>query len=439
MNANTESITLEANNEASPASKRIKLAQIMRWLGGIAVAGAALRFIFADLQQSGPVTQYSAFLAFTAILTAFGWFCSIRWKDAAGGRTLLGLGAAFLPAAFGQLSGLIYAGMGGTDTTLQVGLIPTLILTGISLPVLAMGSSLGMAALCRPHAKLLAIGYFLANALLLVPVRSPEGIATLAVAGFIGVVAMFAHIPKRGGLGLRTLDGLMARFAFLTCFGILFGRNIVHHSVDVTLVCAMLALPAIFLTTVLPYDVKGRRLRNISFILGSLLGFFSLITAAAEVLYRFELMSYLSGESYIALFIVLFLGLVYATSWTVGGRELNYARGTVASLALLALIIELIYGFTFPVAIAGAAAGIGSLVFGWSVREKALITVGGLAFAASAIALLAQIISLNASFHWGWLGVIGVLAIVGSSWIEKDKQRICRAIASLRTSWCEWN
>ena len=226
------------------------LPKVLRWIGGIVLIASALAFVLQGWAGWSSLVRYFCFLGFTFSLASVGCFCALKMKDDKGARTFLGVAAAFLPAHFLQLGALLYS-----ITLDSPANVPSFFLLtapsvsaafgtlAVAMLVLVPVVFFGLSAMARSQASELTFVYFIANSMLLIPVRSANlvGLCVMAFA----VVLAFAEIKFFRPIScMQTWEGRAVRLMMFVPLVLALGRNLVLYPVTpllVSLVCAFIA------------------------------------------------------------------------------------------------------------------------------------------------------------------------------------------------------
>jgi hypothetical protein len=387
---------------------------ILRNVGMLSLLASALLFVMRDVAGEGKLSAYLTFFAFSTLLLAGGWLTSGRWKDRIGGRALLGLGAALLPAHMAQMAGFFHAWIthnSGSDWMIGGGALGTMAV--ITIPMLALGCWLGFAAWVRPVANRLAPLYFLLNLALLLPVRDGNQVAALITLCAIPCWIFIGHMRiKETALG--TPDGMLARVVFLPPFALLIGRCILKGSPTALLASAAFALLGAILYFTLPRESRSTGVRNVSRLLG-LSGF----GASWAILTTLGSQHGVLPETWsTSLIIWPPMALALALLTRDGGAETRVLRQLICmAMALWAASGWITQGI-IPHASMSLAFGILCLLLSFASCEKWMLRMGaGFAFAGLggyACAAIAQVDSLN----WLTLAVTGLALVLGVGFLE---------------------
>ncbi|MDP0499006.1 MAG: hypothetical protein Q7P63_02800 [Verrucomicrobiota bacterium JB022] len=398
--------------EARP-HEGFSLPRLLRWLGGLLLASAAGKFIFTDLMERGPFGQYAVFLGFTLLIGVCGWLVTRRWQDAAAGRALLGLAAGFVPAHFGQLSALLYE---ARFEGLMLG-APAWSLLGLALPVLALVSWLGMSALCRSHARLLAVSFFAGQLLLLPTWRDPQWITGITVALLIATVVVLERV-RRSSPGFVGLEGLLAQVAFFPAILMLPIRQVCWHHGDEGPFFLLVALTLAYLFNgVFAPGVRNRVLRGIVETGGLLWGFAAWLLGA-QLLFGWH-------EELLAFAALLYAVPVMLWSLTRSVEQGQWIRSVAAFLLMLVALLS-VGEDAFPLmerALVGLA--VGAALLACHLRERLLLTFALLALIVSGCDNAYTLWTGLFRWHWSLLGVAGLVIILLASWLERlDARRV---------------
>ena len=202
--------------EPETPKSRWTVPALLRLGGAMVLLTSATTFLFQNWDMWTDVERYIAFLVYTMVLTATGFFCGIRLKETKSARTLLAVVGAIIPVHFSQLGALLYSCFGTPlahypkwltwQTTDSVGALLT---SGAGVLVLIPIALVVFTALARSHAKVLTAGIIVCSSVLLVPLRDPISMTLLGLMLLIANVMLDNYLS--GFTACRTREGLMSR------------------------------------------------------------------------------------------------------------------------------------------------------------------------------------------------------------------------------------
>jgi len=203
----------------------------LRIAGAALVVAAASTFMLQNWQAGNDLMRYAMLVGQSLLLAAAAYFVGRTVREGRSARTFLALVLATIPVSFAVLGGLVYS-------RFHFGELPALphyaswvapsggaALVAVfgTLIVLAPLALVSFTALARKEAKALTLAFCGANLLVLVPVRQPEIVATLAGAALLVLLRLeltrFAVSTQ-----LDTLEGKLARVMPFAPPAIMLGR-----------------------------------------------------------------------------------------------------------------------------------------------------------------------------------------------------------------------
>lgn len=456
MNPNTLSTTppplpncemaATGTNDSSPQDIVSLYTRILRWVGAITLAAAALCFLISGWAEGPPLLRTGGFLAFTAILTAAGAFCTYRWSDDKGARTFLALAAAFIPANFAQLGALIHAqlatGLSARQGFQQVFIFEPVGNTAlalsmlISLAVLIPVAMLGFKALARVGSGQMTLLYLSANMLLLLPLRDPNSVALI---GALATAAIIATDWRwlAGQTGLKTWDGTAMRSLLHLPVALMITRNLVMYPASEALISLVCALGSVLLFLGMPRILPSPWMKVASqhcaygfgliawvFLLSGLFDQFRAIPQAMEL----------------PLIVLPWCIAVFALTLVAHGSG-AVTRGLVSVLAAIICWINLDSAghLGYSPALITLCTGTLLLLVAFLLEEKAVLLSGATAMLVGIGYHLHYALSLVQQNLWISLAITGTAVILASSALERHGSALRRHASNLRQLWKDWN
>lgn len=406
--------------------------RIMRALGAVALVASGVAFLFEGWHSLTNFGKFGAFTAFLMALGAAGAFCSYVLREQKGARCFLGLAAAGVTVQAAQLGALTYALASPSSADLRslmlyeaTGAATLGLMVAIFLVLLMPVAGLGFAALARTQARF-AAGLFLGlNALLLVPTRVDLHAFALGAAAVLVLLRAEREV-FRGDASMATTEGWILRAILAGPVLTLFGRELYYpvsqlaagllaHGAGAGLFVLAGTLLSLRKAFALPAQVVCMVLVGLGWLLlGQALHLSPLLTWLPVSWSAIALSFYSAGtgQNYRS------LGAVGALAACVVGLHHEAAWLTGVNLTLNGLLL----------------AGVAS-----QVRELSVLRSGVISFLAGVAYVLW---SAAAAVEWNsWVGLaaIGAVALLGSSYLERNRERLVGAYSAFRGRTREWN
>jgi len=417
------------------------LPRILRILGAGIIFSCASIFLFQRWGVGNDIQRYLLLLAFTAVLTAGGFFCALKLKESKGARTLLALTLAVTPVNFAVLGALIYSQfpMGGASPmpTFATWVAPT----PESAIIIAVAGAVALAPLCyisfltmgRYRARSLSACFFLGNLALLVPTRQPDPVGILMVLSVIGLTWCELRFFK-SEITLKTWEGRFARMLTWAPPLLLVGRTgYFYYRSEVFSGCVLAAaalLGFIFMPLLTRKLHAQKMLQGMSAIAGiaSWLFFADVISRALS----------LDRHWLLPLCTLPVATLLFSISFQAIGGGAFYRR-SAALIALLGVTANLfLYAGLFASFICLATAVL-VLVYGFIVEQR-FIFFSGLAGVIVGLAYhLKFALSFYSLVNWGTLAITGVAIVILASVVERQQGRMRENIQLYRKRFQSWS
>ncbi len=398
----------------------------LRIAGAALVVAAASTFMLQNWQVGNDLTRYAMLVGQSLLLAAAAYFVGLTVREGRSARTFLALVLATIPVSFAVLGGLVYSRFHlGELSPLPhyaswVAPSPGSALLAVlgTLVLLVPLSLVSFTALARKEAKALTLAFTCANLLVLVPLRQPEVVAALAGLSLLGLLQLeltrFALAAQ-----LDTLEGKLARIMPFAPPLIMLGRvfHLYHAGPSfvggvLLIVAAALWLLLSRVTSAIRRDI-GAWLASLCAIVGWGLCWWSL-----------------NGQLHSSGLAILLLGLPSASLLFLGAARAASARN---ALVALGTIMALMTALTASALDRGTSAafscivlGVAVAVWGASVRARLRIVAGALV-ALWGIGLQVWLaVHADNLLRWVSLTAVGILLIVGSAYIERNRGRLAR-------------
>ncbi len=431
--------SLEAGNpntsETSTAQRNaMNIMRLLRISGVVILLVAAYQFIMRDVVGDNILGSYYTFLGFTIALAAGGWFCAKRWKDSAGGRTLLGLTAIILPVHLAQHAAFIYARYQGlTDSTWYIGYGELTLLMGVSVPILIATTWLGYAGWLRKLSSTLAPLYIIMNFALLLPFRDPDFIAIQVLLMAIPSIVIVGNLSKKHSI-LRSPEGIIARLAFIPPIAVLVGRNLVEVEGSYLLLSLVLVTLGVVCNYTIVRECKMKGTRNVFRVFGiiNFLAAFSLTLNTNNLITEFlpEVPGYVQS--------LLFLSLTYSILMVRAEDTRNLRSVTILLVTITLGFFTLLDLFDW-IGFIAIAIGLISVVIGFHMRELFELVNGTFMILFGVIYYAVLAISQHDSISWIALAGLGLAVVIGASFLEGRKFTWHQLKARTQETFEDWN
>jgi hypothetical protein len=398
----------------------------LRIAGAALVVAAASTFMLQHWQAGNDLMRYAMLVGQSLLLAAAAYFVGLTVREGRSARTFLALVLATIPVSFAVLGGLLYS-------RFHLGELPplphyaswvapsagsallALFATVIVLFPLALVS---FTALARKQAKALTLAFSAANLLVLVPLRQPEVVAALAGGALLGLLHLeltrFSVTAQ-----LDTLEGKLARAMPFAPPLIMLGRVFHLYHVGPAFVGGLLLIGGSSLWLLLSRPVSDLRRDAGAWVASAL-------SVAGWGLCWFELASHLpsAGVS------ILVLGLPAALLLFVSAARAKNARSALLGLGTILALMSAISASAVDHGTAAAfcciALGVAVAVWGASVRTPLRVVAGSLVAVWGLGLQVWLAVHADNLLRWVSLIAVGMLLIVGSAYIERNRGRLAR-------------
>lgn len=404
------------------------LGKTLRFAGALLVLASASTFMLQQWTGKDDLFRYGMLVAHGLMLAGAAYFCGLGVRESRSARTLLALVLGIVPITFAVLGGLVYSRF-HLEPLSEVpryaswvapsGLAAVLAVAA-TLVVLAPLALVAFVALSRKRARSLCLAFLVSNLFLLVPVRAPDAIlvmlAVLVVALSRLEVSYFAPVAQ-----LQTTEGRIARAMPFVAPALMAGR-VVHLYHPTSAFAGGAALLAGYAVWCWSPKLEAPRLRELSawasgafFVLG--------IWLAAPAF----------GLAFGPLGVIA-VGLPSAASLLAATHRARRTRAALLALAtavaLLTVLAALAMDRTTLTAFAALLVGTLVALSGAGLKSRLRLVAGG---AVGLFGLVCQVVlatRANDVLRWAGLSVVGVLLIVGSSFVERHKDLLASRFAA---------
>lgn len=403
------------------------LTRALRIAGAILVVASASTFMLQHWQRSGSdLIRYAMLVGQSLMLAGAAYFVGLSMREARSARTFLALVLATIPVSFAVLGGLVYSQfhleavprMPHYATWVAPSATSALLAVAGTLIVLVPLGVVSFTALARKEAKHLATAFFAANLLVLVPAREAAVVVTLAG---LCILALLRLETTRftGKAQLDTLEGKLARAMLFAPPVIMLARGLHLYRAGGAFVGGILIIAAAAIWLLLPRVADGVK-RDLGAWLASGCGVVGWALCWAELSPR--LTSDAAG--------VLLCGLPAAVVCGSAAVRATHSRMALTGIATAAALVTVLFACALD---RGALSGVCCIVLGvgvavWGASVRALVrTVSG-----ALVALLGLAVQVWLAMHhdnvlrWVSLSALGILLIVGSAYVERNRARVAR-------------
>lgn len=416
------------------------LSGLLRGLGGLVIVAAFVTFLFQGWQQGDALTRYVLLVGHTLALTLAGFAVGHLLHEGKGARLFIGLALVSVPVSFAFLGGLTYehltweqglttAAPNSWQTALWHTAVPqtslaaglALPLTLASVPLLGLAIWIGFLVMARRSARPLALSYLLANGALLIPVRDNTLVAAILLASALALAVGVVRL-RRGDPSLATPEGVLARAVLLLPLLVMGGRSIWLYAPGDLFFTTLALIGYVGLRQVLGQTGDDVRWRVVVEWAAGTLAVVGAVFAFATV----SDLDLLSGRFALPIAGVILAVLLVDLSTQVRTGAAAY-RNTAAATVAATLMLDLFsFGGTAS-ALACLVGGIATLSYGFTARQRSVFAMG-LVTALAGIAF-AGYDAVSAFSLGGWAGlvVVGALAILTGSLIERKGEAILAA------------
>jgi hypothetical protein len=401
------------------------LTRALRIAGAALVVASASTFMLQHWQGGNDMLRYAMLVGQSLLLAAAAYFVGLSLKEGRSARTFLALVLATMPVSFAVLGGLVYSQfhLEATQTlpSYATWLAPSpaaaLLAVLGTLIVLVPLAAVAFVALARKEARALAVAFFAANLLVLVPVRQP--LVVVVLAGVALVVLLRLELKRfAASLQLDTVEGRLARVMPFAAPVIMLGRVFHLYQVGPAFVGGVLLIAASALWLLLSRTVAPWK-RDVG----------AWLAATLSVIGWGMCWSELTSHTHGAVSALL-LGLPVAALFALAAKRAVTAQGFLMGLATVTGLVTTLCACAIDWSSIGA---VGCIVVGvavgvWGASVRALFrTISG-----SLVALYGLGVQVWLATHaddmlrWLSLSAVGVLLIVGSAYVERNRVRIAR-------------
>jgi hypothetical protein len=401
------------------------LTRALRIAGAALVVASASTFMLQHWQGGNDLIRYAMLVGQSLLLAAAAYFVGLSLREGRSARTFLALVLATMPVSFAVLGGLVYSQfhleamqvLPSYATWIAPSPVSAILAVLGTLIVLVPLAAVSFVALARKQARALSVAFFAANLLVLVPVRQPLVVAALAGLSLLGLLRLeltrFATSAQ-----LDTVEGKLARVMPFAAPVIMLGRVFHLYHVGPAFVGGVLVIAASALWLLLSRAVAPWK-RDVG----------AWLSATLAVVGWGMCWSELSLGSHGAI-AALLLGLPAALAFALAAQRADRAQSLLLGVATVTGLVTTLCACAIDWSSIGA---VGCIVVGvavavWGASVRAIFrTISG-----SLVAIYGLGVQVWLATHadnvlrWASLSFVGVLLIVGSAYVERNRGRIAR-------------
>jgi hypothetical protein len=397
------------------------LTRALRIAGAFLVVASASTFMLQHWQGGNDLRRYAMLVSQSLLLAAAAYFVGLTVREGRSARTFLGLLLATVPVSFAVLGGLVYsqfhleplAILPHYASWVAPSKLSALVALAGTLVVLVPLSGLSFVALARREAKALTVAFVAANLLMLVPVREPGWVVLLAGVGFVTLLQLEGARFSRASR-LDTFEGRLARAMPFVAPVIMLGRVVHLYTVRPPFVggVMLIAAASIWLPLARTRSASWRDMGSWAAGLLALCGWGGVWSG-----FRSGLVS--PSWSLIS------FGVPAALLLVVASRRGAHARGVLAACGVLFGLLTTVAASALDLdgiaAFACIVVGIAVAVWGAALRLRVHLVGGALVALFGLGAQIWLAVQAGHLVRWAGLSVVGILLIVGSAYLERNR------------------
>ncbi len=440
----------EMKNGSDPSTKKtsqeihtIKIAlfekspvDLLRVTGVLAILGAGVVFLVQGLFEVSSLELFFSFGGLTLVLALLGLFMGLKMQASKSARAFLLLTAATTPVLFSQLGGMLYSGLGFSQSSNTMAQYLS-IYTKTELPIvtilaMAIGTAiilspilyLGFGAIFRKQAKKLVRLLLLGSFFLLVPFRGSEASAVL-IAGFAIVTCFSLQKLEKEKILDHQADSRFVSLLPLIPLAIMAGRALFYPTSP--LLAAAIALAAgLFFKTMGPL-LRVKPLNQVRFENLSLASFAASWLGLSAAFLSWTLLPHaviILIQYYPLAIMGLYFGINPRRNPELKGNSFLEAVHSIAvGSAFLLPLICLISGWDLNAGIVSLGLGSLALIFGLISKHEMIARSGITTNLFGFLFFVFYARELFTAAPWISLAALGILAIFTAGWLEKNRSK----------------
>lgn len=413
------------------------LSSLLRTLGaGVLIASVSM-FLFKGWDSSGDIQRYLMLLAHTVVLALTGLLIGYWVGESKGARLFLCLSLIAAVVNFGVVGGLLYsqvqwdAGLSfypGFARWQAGSLEAALAVAAAGWALLVPVAWISFMALARRSAWRMTSLFMLSGAALLLPVREAGYVAV--VVGAVTCLLLFQMFrAAREDRTLATPEGRFARLVTFSLPMVMVGRGMYLYGPDAVMITVVSALVFLVLRQIATDAEAGNRTR----VVVNRLSLLPVLTAAAGATGVLEVNHLLPDALLFPAFAAVVAGMALEISMRspAGGAGYRRIAGVFASLCTLVNL------WLFPgvdTALISTAAGLLIAVLGHAGKHREVFATGLVAFLSGVAWQCYAAFRVFDLGSWTTLAVMGIVAIVAGSLLERYGTIVSARLANWRES-----
>jgi hypothetical protein len=442
-----EHVSLEKQSEERlnvAVKEREKISQmgtVLRYIGVAVLMAATGAFMFQRWGDMTHMSRYFTFLAFTAGVCGAGLLCGLKIGENKGARTLLGAVVVLLPVHCAQIGAILFSRIGGGVHASDYpsyffwsvpSLADAVIIAVVGAVALLPMAYMAYSVLARNYARHLMLLGCAVSSVLLVPTRDPLLVGLLM--SVAGVVACLGEIKLSAVAELKTREAGVARCVPFLAMAMLVGRQGALYQSSSLFEGIVCTLMSTVLFEIVPRITTKRAIARFSERAALYTTGLSCYLIAEAVLSGFAL----HGTAVAPVAVGLPMTLVFAVM-AERARETSKLFRTFSAVALFITgLVEIVGGVGLESSIIALVIGIFAVAYACVSEQKSLLFAGGaLTVLSLGRVTLFAIGSLSFS-PWIILGVIGIVTIVGASYLERNFTKLRDGVFSARKRVSVW-
>jgi hypothetical protein len=409
------------------------LTRALRIAGAALVVASASTFMLQHWQVGNDLTRYAMLVGQSLLLAAAAYFVGLTVREGRSARTFLALVLATIPISFAVLGGLVYSQFHLEPLALLPHYASWIAPSKLSALLAVLGTAavlvplaaVSFIALARKEAKGLTLAFVLANLLVIVPVREPIAVSVLAGITLFVLwhfeIARFSKTPR-----LDNLEGKLARGVLFVPPAIMLGRVVHLYDAQPTFVGSLLLIG-----TALLWLQLGRTKLAFHRDLGAWAAAFLALTGWGMVWFGVVAGVGSTAVSVLSLGLPVAAALVVVALRAANGRDALSACGIV--LGLMTAVVASLADLDSMAAFSCVVLGIVVAVWGAALRHRVPLVGGALVALFGLVTQVWLAVHADNLLRWASLSVAGILLIVGSAYLERNRTRLAQAWARLST------
>ena len=398
------------------------IAEILRIVGAATMIASMSLLLLKGWHNGDDIYRYLKLLGLTGLLAVGGFSLSYLLKEQKGARLFFSLGIVSVPANFGILGALIYSLVPkiGPATAYPdfaywvVSDVSSVVMVSLgAMFVLLPVTILGFKILAKESTKLLTLSYLGLNTLLLLPFRDSLLVGILLAVSLI-VPAIVSRISLAKDATLHSIRGKYSIAVLFIPAVILLVRNLYLYQLDSFLgLVFCVSVYWVFRQWSMSETIGARAKMVLETISVPLAFSAALFVADLTGAYFLDLLYSVSLSTLLGLFLVDYQRRAQPSplKWII-----VTGTGGVISAALLISTLML---DTAAIALLATLFGIALSMFGFYARYRSVVAIGVAQTLVAAWLGLGDVIALLLSGDWLILAIVGGVAIVGASLVDR--------------------